>query len=89
MMFGRGLTRRDRRVLRSKVWTLARRGPASWSRLARNVIRFGLGLGHDRPVTPGFWARTLEAAGFERVVSEDVVAEAAIVVGWKRSHASA
>ena len=89
MMFGRGLTRRDRRVLRSKVWTLARRGPAGWWRLVRNITRFGLGLGHDRPVTPRFWVRTLEAAGFERVASEEIVAEAAIVVGWKRSDASA
>jgi len=33
MMFGRGATRRDRKILRAKVTTLARRGPAGWWRI--------------------------------------------------------
>ncbi|HEX6450976.1 MAG TPA: class I SAM-dependent methyltransferase, partial [Trebonia sp.] len=43
MMFGRGVTRRDRQILRDKVTALASKGPAGWWRIAKNLARYGLG----------------------------------------------
>lgn len=85
MMFGRGTTRRDRKILRAKVTTLARRGPAGWWRIAKNLTRYGLGVGHEHPATPQFWQLALRDAGFTDVRFEQVVAEAGIVSGTRRS----
>lgn len=85
MMFGRGTTRRDRKILRDKVTALASRGPAGWWRIAKNLTRYGLGVGHEHPATPQFWQLTLRDAGFTDVRFESVVAEAGIVSGMRRS----
>jgi SAM-dependent methyltransferase len=82
MMFGRGGTARDRTVIASKVLALARRGPAGWWRVAKNLVRFGLRL-QERPVTMDRWQRYFEAAGLTAVRAFPVVAEAAVVVGTK------
>ena len=81
MMFGRGGSQRDRRILRQKVTVLAAKGPAGWWRIAKNLGRYGLGVGHEHPATPGFWQAALHEAGFIEVAFEPVVAEAGIVRG--------
>ncbi len=81
MMFGRGTSRRDRQILRQKVAALAARGPAGWWRIAKNLGRFGFGVGQEHPATPQFWQAALREAGFTEVVFEPVVAEAGIVRG--------
>jgi ubiquinone/menaquinone biosynthesis C-methylase UbiE len=81
MMFGRGTSRRDRQILRQKVAALAVRGPAGWWRIAKNLGRFGFGVGQEHPATPQFWQAALREAGFTEVIFEPVVAEAGIVRG--------
>jgi predicted RNA methylase len=81
MMFGRGATRRDRRILREKVTAFAVRGPAGWWRIVKNLTRYGFGVGHEHPATPQFWQLALREAGFTDVCFESVVAEAGIVSG--------
>lgn len=85
MMFGRGGSQRDRRILRQKVTVLAAKGPAGWWRIAKNLGRFGLGVGQEHPATPQFWAGALREAGFTRVTFEPVVAEAGIISGVRPS----
>ncbi len=83
MMFGRGATRRDRVILRDKVIALAAMGPGGWWRIAKNLVRYGLGVGHEHPATPQFWEHALRDAGFTDVRFEPVVAEAGIVSGTR------
>jgi ubiquinone/menaquinone biosynthesis C-methylase UbiE len=83
MMFGRGVTRRDREILRDKVTTLASRGPGGWWRIAKNLTRYGLGVGHEHPADPQFWQQALRDAGLTDVRFEPVVAEAGIVSGTR------
>jgi ubiquinone/menaquinone biosynthesis C-methylase UbiE len=84
MMFGRGASQRDREILRDKLKTLASRGPAGWWRIAKNLSRYGLGIGHEHPATPQFWELALRDAGLTEVRFEPVVAEAGIVSGTRR-----
>jgi SAM-dependent methyltransferase len=81
MMFGRGASRRDRDILRQKVAALAVKGPGGWWRIAKNLARFGFGVGQEHPATPEFWQAALRDAGFTDVVFWPVVAEAGIVRG--------
>ena len=81
MMFGRGLTRRDHEILRQKVIALAAKGPGGWWRIAKNLTRFGLGIGHEYPASPGFWQTALRDAGLVAVGFQPVVAEAGLVMG--------
>jgi ubiquinone/menaquinone biosynthesis C-methylase UbiE len=83
MMFGRGTTRRDREILRAKATAFAVRGPAGWWRIAKNLTRYGLGVGHEHPAAPQFWQLALRDAGFTDVRFESVVAEAGIVSGTR------
>ena len=85
MMFGRGASQRDREILRDKLAALASRGPAGWWRIAKNLARYGLGVGHEHPATPQFWQSALRDAGLADVRFEQVVAEAGIVSGTRRS----
>jgi ubiquinone/menaquinone biosynthesis C-methylase UbiE len=84
MMFGRGATRRDREILRDKVTAFASKGPAGWWRIAKNLTRYGLGVGHEHPAAPQFWQLALRDAGFTDVRFEPVIAEAGIVSGTRR-----
>ena len=84
MMFGRGTSQRDREILRQKAAVLAARGPAGWWRIAKNLARYGLGVGHEHPAAPQFWELALSDAGFSDVRFEQVVAEAGIVSGTLR-----
>ena len=80
MMFGRGASQRDRRIIRAKVIALARKGPGGWWRIAKNSVRFLLRL-QERPLPIEAWVTLLENAGFVDVTAAPVVAEAAVVVG--------
>ena len=81
MMFGRGGSRRDRDILRQKVLALAAKGPGGWWRIAKNLTRYGLGIGHEYPATPEFWQTALRDAGLSAVGFEPVIAEAGLVYG--------
>jgi ubiquinone/menaquinone biosynthesis C-methylase UbiE len=85
MMFGRGGTQRDRDILQQKVIALAAKGPGGWWRIAKNLARYGLGVGQEHPATPGFWQEALHEAGFTGVHFLPVVAEAGIVHGIRPS----
>jgi ubiquinone/menaquinone biosynthesis C-methylase UbiE len=89
MMFGRGGSQRDREILRSKVAALAAKGPGGWWRIAKNLARYGLGVGQEHPASPEFWQAALRDAGFADVVFRPVVAEAGIVRGVRRLPAGA
>jgi ubiquinone/menaquinone biosynthesis C-methylase UbiE len=84
MMFGRGASRRDRQILRQKATAFAGRGPAGWWRIAKNLARYGLGVGHEHPAAPQFWQQALRDAGFTDVRFEPVIAEAGLVSGTRR-----
>jgi ubiquinone/menaquinone biosynthesis C-methylase UbiE len=81
MMFGRGASQRDRDILRQKVIALAAKGPGGWWRIAKNLTRYGLGVGQEHPATPEFWQVALRDAEFTGVVFQPVIAEAGIVRG--------
>ena len=81
MMFGRGGSPRDRAILRQKVAALAAKGPGGWWRIAKNLTRYGLGIGHEYPAPPEFWQAALRDAGFTGVAFQPVVAEAGLVRG--------
>jgi ubiquinone/menaquinone biosynthesis C-methylase UbiE len=81
MMFGRGATPRDRKILREKAAAFAARGPGGWWRIAKNLARYGLGVGYEHPAGPQFWQLALRDAGLTDVRFEPIVAEAGIVSG--------
>jgi len=84
MMFGRGVSRQDRAVLRSKVGALARKGPGGWWRIAKNGIRFALRI-HEQPISLRAWQELLVRAGFQVESARIVVSEAGLVVGRRPS----
>lgn len=81
MMFGHGGSDRDRAILRQKVVALAAKGPGGWWRIAKNLGRYGLGVGQEHPVPPEWWARALREAGFTGVEFAPIVAEAGLISG--------
>jgi ubiquinone/menaquinone biosynthesis C-methylase UbiE len=81
MMFGRGGSQRDRQILRQKVVALAAKGPGGWWRIAKNLTRYGLGVGHEYPASPEFWQSALRDAGLVAVGFQPVIAEAGLVRG--------
>jgi ubiquinone/menaquinone biosynthesis C-methylase UbiE len=81
MMFGRGASQRDLNILLQKVTALAAKGPGGWWRIAKNLTRYGLGVGQEHPATPEFWQKALREAQFRDVIFEPIVAEAGIVRG--------
>jgi 2-polyprenyl-3-methyl-5-hydroxy-6-metoxy-1,4-benzoquinol methylase len=81
MMFGRGRTRRDRAIIWGKVRRLVGKGPAGAWRVVKNVVRFGLRWGTERPAAPEFWVRALRDGGFVDVGYRPIVQEAGLVVG--------
>lgn len=80
LMLGRGVSRRDREIVRAKALTFLRRGPAGWWRLAKNVVRFTLRV-QERPLSMERWVGLLSERGFAEVEAVSVVAEAGVVVG--------
>ena len=82
MMFGRGATSEDRKIIYSKVQKLARLGPGGWWRIAKNVVRFTLRV-QEKPVSVETWRRYLTEAGFASIVFENVVGEGYVVTAKK------
>ncbi len=82
MMFGRGVNRRDREIIRSKVRALAARGPAGWWRIVKNVGRFLLRF-QEKPLTASAWETIACKAGFTDVTINPVVAEACVMSAFK------
>jgi 2-polyprenyl-3-methyl-5-hydroxy-6-metoxy-1,4-benzoquinol methylase len=80
MMFGRGASRADRAIIRSKLAALARKGPGGWWRIAKNTARYLLRV-QERPVSMGRWTAMLTAAGFAEVTAATIRAEAGLVTG--------
>ena len=82
MMFGRGASSRDREIIRSKLATLARRGPGGWWRIAKNAARYLLRM-QERPVSMDAWTAMLTRSGFAQVNATTIVAEAGLVTGQR------
>jgi len=80
MMFGRGASRRDRAIIRSKVAALARKGPGGWWRIAKNAARYLLRV-QERPVSMDAWTAMFTRSGFAEVTARTVVVEAGLVSG--------
>jgi ubiquinone/menaquinone biosynthesis C-methylase UbiE len=81
MMFGRGGTPRDRAILVQKARSMAAKGPAGVWRVGKNLARFGLGVGQERPASPQAWTAMLADAGFAGVMFYPLVTEAGIITG--------
>jgi 2-polyprenyl-3-methyl-5-hydroxy-6-metoxy-1,4-benzoquinol methylase len=80
MMFGRGGSQRDREIIKSKLLTLARKGPGGWWRIAKNVVRYMVRV-QEIPISMDAWTGLLQAAGFTSVTGSTIVAEAGLVSG--------
>jgi len=85
MMFGRGGSSRDRAIIKSKVASLARKGPAGWWRIAKNAARYLLRV-QERPVSMNAWTAMLERSGFAGVTATAIVSEAGLIVGYRPEH---
>jgi SAM-dependent methyltransferase len=88
MMFGRGTSRRDRDIIRSKVAALARKGPGGWWRIAKNAARYLLRV-QERPLPAEAWTAMLTGSGFVEVTTTEIVAEAALVAGRRPENPAA
>ena len=82
MMLGRGTSRRDRAIIKSKVAALARKGPGGWWRIAKNAARYLLRV-QERPVSMDTWLAILTRCGFTGVTATTIVAEAGLVTGCR------
>lgn len=80
MMFGRGASSSDRKIIAGKVRALARKGPGGWWRVAKNAARYLLRI-HERPVPASTWAAMLRQSGFDGVATSTIAAEAGLVTG--------
>lgn len=83
MMFGRGLSGRDRAIARDKALALLRKGPGGVWRIVKNLARFGMRVGMERPATPDAWTRMAAEAGFGDVRQVELPAEACLVVAYR------
>ena len=82
MMFGRGATKADRVIIRSKIRALARKGIGGWWRIAKNGYRY-LARVQERPVSVSAWTAMFGRAGFVSITASSVVAEAGLVIGHR------
>jgi ubiquinone/menaquinone biosynthesis C-methylase UbiE len=80
MMFGRGGTRQDRAIIKSKVKSLASRGIGGWWRIAKNAYRY-LARVQERPVSMAAWTQMFTRTGFTAITATSIVAEAGLVEG--------
>lgn len=80
MMFGRGGTRQDRAIIKSKVKALARKGIGGWWRIAKNAYRYLVRV-QERPVSMAAWTEMFAQAGFDAITAASAVAEAGLVAG--------
>lgn len=83
MMFGWSpVAGRNRKVVGSKVRSMARRGPAGFARIARNAFKVMAGNG-EHPAPPEWWREAIEATGFTDVSVECLAHEGAIAAARK------
>lgn len=88
MMFGRGATADDRRIIAAKVAGLVRKGPGGLWRVAKNTVRFLLRV-QERPLRAERWAQLLADAGLADIQVVPVMAEATVVRGTRPAAAGA
>lgn len=83
MMFGwSAVNPRNRRLISSKLRSMARKGPAGFVRIARNAFKVLTGTG-ERPAPPQWWREALEDAGFSDVSVECLAHEGGVAVARK------
>lgn len=82
MMFGRGGSARDRRVILAKVSAMARKGPAGWWRILKNVWRFSLRTS-EKPISADGWETLVAEAGFGEIHTQLVVQEACVLSAFR------
>lgn len=82
MMFGRGATKADRVIIKSKIRALAGKGIGGWWRIAKNGYRY-LARVQERPVSIGAWTAMFGMAGFVSITASSIVAEAGLVIGHR------
>jgi ubiquinone/menaquinone biosynthesis C-methylase UbiE len=82
MMFGRGATRRDRAIIRTKVRVLAKRGVGGWWRIAKNGWRY-LARVREHPMSISAWTAMLARTGFTGITASSIVNEAGLVSGHR------
>ncbi len=83
MMFGWSpADGRNREVIGSKLRSIARRGPAGWMRILRNVWRMAAGRG-EHPAIPEWWRVALLEAGFDSIEVEALSHEGGIASAIK------
>ena len=82
MMFGRGSTAEDRKVIADKVKVLLAKGVGGWWRIAKNGVRYLFRI-QEKPISLAAWVGLLKNAGFEEITSKRIVAEAAILCARK------
>ena len=80
MMFGRGATRRDRVIIRTKVRVLAKRGVGGWWRIAKNGWRYLVRV-REHPMSISAWTAMLASAGFTGITASSIINEAGLVSG--------
>lgn len=77
MMFSLSLEARDRRLVLSKAFAIARKGPAGWYRLLRNAGRVATGR-WEHPAPPNVWEQFLLDRHFVEVAVEPLEHEGGI-----------
>jgi ubiquinone/menaquinone biosynthesis C-methylase UbiE len=83
MMFRPDLSdQRSRRIIRAKVASLLRAGPAGLLRLIKNLLRYLTGS-WEQPADPDWWRRALDRAGFVQVEVQPLEHEGGIVSAVK------
>jgi SAM-dependent methyltransferase len=78
---------RDRRLLRSKMGALLRKGPGGLVRLARNGLRLATGR-WEHPAPPDWWRDAMARAGFTQIEVELLRSESAVVHGSRPAPSS-
>jgi ubiquinone/menaquinone biosynthesis C-methylase UbiE len=84
MMFGRGMTSRDRAIIKSKVRTLAKRGIGGYWRIAKNGWRYLVRM-REHPSSISAWTAMFARAGFIGITASSIVNEAGLVSGRRAS----
>ncbi len=87
MMFRIGTSRRDRRIVASKIALLVRKGPAGVIRLLRNVGRYATGR-WEHPAPIRWWEQALADAGFTVVTARPLAYEAGLAVAVRPHRAA-
>ena len=78
MMFGRGGTPEDRKVIADKVKQMAKMGFGGYWRIVKNGFRYMFRF-QEKPISQQAWTELLQEAGFVDIEVERIVAEAGII----------